>query len=992
MTVRPTSCSIGPEAFTAVSLHYAAIGVRLRAFLVVALVCAALPCWAQLGWPFDSSQETARLKREASALNEKQRYAEALPLIKKAADLEREAYGEDDARRLDGLRVLAYTYYRLARYQDALSIQELRLRVSVKALGEKHPDSISSLRDAAIAYENIYADGYAKALPLLEKALRLRSETLGELHPDTLTVMNDVANSYNFTGRAADALALQEKRLRLTSAAYGPKDPRNEGPLLSVASAYSDIGREAEALPIFEKILQSAIERGGEKSRDNVFALVRVASSYSRLNRNAEALKLMQRAMRLRQEVFPVQDRETIHFFEIQAGILMNLGQPAEALPLFAEAIKLNAADAGEKSFVTLRAMENLAGCHERLGNIEEARKIYRRVLEFRTEVQGAKHPDTILSLVDLARIEARLGHEAEARKLYERAVPAVEALRASGDLSPENRQALFAQWVGAYKAYAGLLVAAGKPSEAFRLGELSKARTLLESTAVRYANQSSVLSNDERNKAEAFEHRIAQLSDAITAAGARASNRLVLEADKDKAIAEFAGYRRELAAKHPKYALLNDVKVLDAAAGPGVLPDGALFVSYLLDGARPIVFTLSRDSLEAQALQPVPALAQTIEAYRRLMAAPAGGFGEGESVLRLPDGSYTLARGAPGPDAVPVQDAGEIGRYLAQRLVEPLAQRLSGYKQLIVSVDGALAMLPFETLPLDGKLLVAGHDVSYVQSLSMLGLLKSRDESYRRHGERKERKELFAMGNAIYEADADGHAPRSARAVQGAAAAGLDLGKMLGRNGRDARGVERIFKLMRITWPNLPGTEKEIGAVTEIFGPGQSAIFTGQDATEAKLRELNREHALSGFRYLLFSAHGFLSMEEPALSALVLGQVNKAAGTDGFITAAKWPGYELGSDLVVLSACETGLGKIVQGEGVMGLPYALYVAGNKNTLLSLWPVLDDSTAEFMTAFFTKLKAGMTQSAALSETKREFIAGPRFQAPVYWAPFVLYGY
>ena len=75
-----------------------------------------------------------------------------------------------------------------------------------------------------------------------------------------------------------------------------------------------------------------------------------------------------------------------------------------------------------------------------------------------------------------------------------------------------------------------------------------------------------------------------------------------------------------------------------------------------------------------------------------------------------------------------------------------------------------------------------------------------------------------------------------------------------------------------------------------------------------------------------------------------------------------------------------------------MGLPYALYVAGNKNTLLSLWAVMDESTAVFMTVFFAKLKAGVAQSAALNQTKREFIAGSRFKDPVFWAPFVLYGY
>ena len=108
-------------------------------------------------------------------------------------------------------------------------------------------------------------------------------------------------------------------------------------------------------------------------------------------------------------------------------------------------------------------------------------------------------------------------------------------------------------------------------------------------------------------------------------------------------------------------------------------------------------------------------------------------------------------------------------------------------------------------------------------------------------------------------------------------------------------------------------------------------------------------------------------------------------------MTASEWPAYELRSDLIVLSACETALGKVVQGEGVMGLPYALYVAGNRNTLLSLWPVVDESTATFMTRLFAQLGAGKSQVQALSDTKREFLAGGKYAAPVFWAPFVLYG-
>jgi CHAT domain-containing protein len=95
---------------------------------------------------------------------------------------------------------------------------------------------------------------------------------------------------------------------------------------------------------------------------------------------------------------------------------------------------------------------------------------------------------------------------------------------------------------------------------------------------------------------------------------------------------------------------------------------------------------------------------------------------------------------------------------------------------------------------------------------------------------------------------------------------------------------------------------------------------------------------------------------------------------------------------LIVLSACDTGVGKLVHGEGIIGLPYALYVAGNKNLLLTLWPIDDDATQEFMRQFFGYLKAGELASTALAKTKRAFARRDEYADPRFWAPFVLYGY
>jgi CHAT domain-containing protein len=112
-----------------------------------------------------------------------------------------------------------------------------------------------------------------------------------------------------------------------------------------------------------------------------------------------------------------------------------------------------------------------------------------------------------------------------------------------------------------------------------------------------------------------------------------------------------------------------------------------------------------------------------------------------------------------------------------------------------------------------------------------------------------------------------------------------------------------------------------------------------------------------------------------------VLGLQQRTPEADGYVTAAEWPAYDLRSELAVLSACDSGVGKVVSGEGVMGLPFAMFVAGNVNTLLSLWPVDDRATAEFVTAFFEPLKAGPRRSAGAGRHQARVRAPPPLEPP-----------
>ena len=283
------------------------------------------------------------------------------------------------------------------------------------------------------------------------------------------------------------------------------------------------------------------------------------------------------------------------------------------------------------------------------------------------------------------------------------------------------------------------------------------------------------------------------------------------------------------------------------------------------------------------------------------------------------------------------------------------------------------------------------------MQSFAVYALLKQREAEY---AQLPRAKELFAMGNAVYsEGWADNRGMKRANGARGFEspernASVIKTGSL--DSAAPLKPAAEQYAIDRLNWKNLPGTAREIKAISAVFadnskGAGtQVDSYQGLDASEDKLQKLNQAGKLQDYRYLLFSAHGYLA-QNPALSALVLSQKGNPEGIDGYISASEWPLYDLKSDLTVLSACDTGVGKTQAGESVMGLPYALFVAGNKNTILTLWPVDDDATAEFMRRFFTKLKGGTAQSVALSQTKQEFMQHAQWSHPKYWAAFVLYG-
>jgi CHAT domain len=190
-----------------------------------------------------------------------------------------------------------------------------------------------------------------------------------------------------------------------------------------------------------------------------------------------------------------------------------------------------------------------------------------------------------------------------------------------------------------------------------------------------------------------------------------------------------------------------------------------------------------------------------------------------------------------------------------------------------------------------------------------------------------------------------------------------------------------------------LPYASREVEAASGNFAPARTTVIRGSEATKTALIGASRDGSLAQYRYVHIAAHAFSFPNDPERSMLILNGQRDAPAASRVLTAAELADLQMGSELLVLAACRTAVGRYEPGQGLLGFAFAALAAGNRAAVLSLWEVADDLTERFMSHFFDRLKQGLRPSAALTATQREFARDPdpRKHDPGTWAAFVLYG-
>ena len=526
--------------------------------------------------------------------------------------------------------------------------------------------------------------------------------------------------------------------------------------------------------------------------------------------------------------------------------------------------------------------------------------------------------------------------------------------------------------------------------SEAFRINEQSRARSLLDLLAETDAAITEGVPAELLKRKQENLDRQQDIADVLT--GINVSSEEVkkkpaeLDEELEKLQTEFEEIENQIRTASPRYATLTANKPLTLAeVQQNVLDDKTALVEYALYGDESYLFVATKSGVNLFKLPGranIEKLAMDLRAQlipsklqRRIVGIDVAEANRGLGVA-------SAAPEEVGPFAT-------ASNALYKVVLEPAAG-IIGDKRLMIVADGALNYIPFEVLLKSVETgdfsslgyLIKSNEVIYAPSASVVGAIKQQRA-------KATGRAILVIADPVFNSNDARAQKRTGTPASDADVRGLGIQSAVADVAGSSPAPNAAMEGLPLSRLNGTRTEaEEISKLAKTSG-GQADVWLDLDANEDNLGTRD----ISKYRIIHVATHGLLNSERPQFTGVVLSLVGNKTH-DGFVRTDEVFNLRLGSPLVMLSACETGLGKEKRGEGVMGLTRAFMYAGAPTVGVSLWSVADKSTAGLMTDFYKRLLStgeGTTTSSALRGAQLAMISGKKYSAPFYWAPFVLVG-
>jgi CHAT domain-containing protein/Tfp pilus assembly protein PilF len=968
--------------------------------------------WEELAGP-DDIRITTSLGQLALILVARADFAPAGALYERVLAIRERELGPDDPAVAQVLNNLANLKRERGDYRAAQGQYERALAIRERSLGPDHQDVAKTLND--LANDLFQMGSFAEAQSRYERAVAIFEKSIGPEHPLTLSVRANLGALLRERGDYAGARDVLERAQAGLEQALGPDHPTTISGLTKLANLLAEDGDYAQAKQLYERAIAASDRRLGPEHPDVAIPLANLGTLLERLGDARAARAVFERALAVREKGLGPDHPRRAFALQSLADLMLDSDAPlAEIEPLLAQALAIEERALGADHPSVVDTLASIARLERRRGDEARARATLERACGLTEKSLGPEHPRLAALLVRLSAVLEAMGAGVPARSALERALAIRERSLGPGNPDVAATRAALAAFLDRSGDEPAALAAALEAEDAARQHVRLTVRALGERQALLYAQarssaldlalalsaenpgatktrRSDVLDSLVRSRAlvldeMALRHRVivslddpaaARLGREMALARARLAHvvvrgagdgsleryqKLLEEARRAKEGAEEALAARSLAFREERSRAAVGLREIREA-----LPANAAVLSY-------VRYARGQEARYA---------AFVLRAGRDPELIPLGSARPVEDAVAAVSRAIAWESRAPG--VAPKRSLARYSRAAAAlrgRIWDPVAGSLAASEMVFVVPDGMLHLVNFAALPgADGGFLVEGRPLLHLLSAE---------------------RDLVSGGADV---------PGDGLLLVGAPefrSGGERVARQGFRGATPGCGAFRDFRFSA-----LPGARREVQTIASLWktyarpGTGTTSLLVleGREANEAAFKE-----DAPGRRLVHLATHGFAlggacsgeSSGSLLRSGLALAGANRrqeaAPGAeDGILTAEEIAALDLrGVEWAVLAACETGVGDVAAGEGVLGLRRAFQVAGAGSVIMSLWPVGDDvSTGWTRQLYRRRLRDHESTAAAVRGASLDLLRRRRARGesphPLYWAAFLAAG-
>ncbi|PSJ71770.1 hypothetical protein C7N43_37645 [Sphingobacteriales bacterium UPWRP_1] len=944
-------------------------------------------------------------------------YAQAEPLYKEALAINKKVLGEDHPSYATSLNNLAGLYEIMGNFIQAEPMYKQAIAIKKKAWGEDHPDYTIYLNNLAGLYDKM--GNYGLAEPMYKQAIANCKKTLGEEHPNYAILLGNLAGLYKDIGNYAQAELLYNQSLAIMKKVLKEEHPHFATSLNNLASLYKSMGNYAQAEQMFQQAISIKKKVLNEEHPSYAASLNNLARLYQDMGNYAQAVPLSHQVLTIIEKAFGKDHPDYASSLNTLGGLYCDMGIYEQAATYYIQALAIREKVLGEEHPQHTTFLNDLALLYERMGIYEQAEMYYKQALAIYKKTLGEEHPSYATSLNNLAVLYESMGNYAQAELLYKQALAIRK--KALGEAHPDyanslNSLALLYESMSNYAQAEPLITQAlhiYQTQITHNFTWLSEKQREEYYKTIGYNFQLyhsfTLKAHETIPQTLSDEYNYQLFTKGLQLATAKQMRSRIAESGDTTLLNDYEnwlGQRRFLGKLYEKTIAQRDSMGIDIDS----LEDAANRAEASL-ARRSEVFAEATDTTR-YTWQDVQQKLQTNEAaieiarfnwhdkewtdtvyYALMVVTPQ--TKEHPTVIWLKNGNDMEGKHFNSYAGALQRGENDFDSYL--QYWQPLDSLLQGASKVYLSLDGIYHKLNLETL--------LTPESKYLGDVKELHLVGSTKDLVRTRQATTSSLSALLVGNPAYSADST---QLASAAMQFKNPAVTDA--YLPDNTRSA-----TYQLQA-----LPGTQSEIDSIGAVLTKQGYRVqaYSGKEAVEEAVKSAQSPRVVHLATHGAFLADPAPDKQENTRLMMGIDQQRAtqnpllrsqlyfsgaqetlsgkypigATYDNGILTAYEAVNLNLqGTDLVVLSACETGLGEVRNGEGVFGLQRAFQVAGARSVMMSLWKVNDAATSLFMSTFYRNWLQTGNKRQAFKATQQALRANPNYKHPFYWGAFVLVG-